>query len=342
MFRNCVKMKTVKAWKQPTPVDIRNNPNIDLLTRLIFLDILNGCRNANNNFVYHHGKYQFNVTLKRGQFLMKTKDYCRELQIPYRRLRLALETLSKHYSPMKVERKQYGLVITFLDYEHLVSLKTPTQFKTQLGMQLGNNLFSLANTGTNGGRQEANATRDATRDATRTYVYRVNKKNNTKKDFQEEMKKVLEVWNQVHGTRRRSYRVFEQNYSVCREDYSFQEIATAIRNLPYHKHFGGSMDIAVFFKPTNRYGEEVDYIATMLEVKVPRKPKQTTPQETVRQLTLDEQIDQAKSTVVMHEESLGKPAIKGSLRLTVERLLGVAKDQYDKLLEQKSGGGGAT
>lgn len=116
-------------WKQPTPTDIRNNHDVDLLSRLIFFDILNGCQNKDYHLVYYHGNKRIDLTLKRGQYLMNISLYAKELKLPRRRIEKSLEIISKWYSELLVERKPYGFVITVLSYDKLTKMQNEVQLE---------------------------------------------------------------------------------------------------------------------------------------------------------------------------------------------------------------------
>ena len=115
-----------KQWKQPTPTDIRNNENIDLLTRLIFLDILNGCQNEDYLLIYFHGNKRVTIPLKRGQYFFQVKKYADAIECDRRKIEKSLEIISNWYTEMQIERTPFGLIITIKDYDSLIRMHNET------------------------------------------------------------------------------------------------------------------------------------------------------------------------------------------------------------------------
>lgn len=60
--------------------------------------------------------------------------------------------------------------------------------------------------------------------------------------FESECLKILETYNQVYGTNKKSYRAWINNYTKWREDYSFEEINCAINNMKSHPWIGKLSD----------------------------------------------------------------------------------------------------
>lgn len=121
-------------WKQPTPTDIRENENVDLLSRMIFFDILNGCQNQTYHKVYYHGNKRIDLELERGQYLFVISRYQRELKVPRKRIEKSLEIISKWYTELLIENKPFGLIITVKDYDSLTKMTNEkgNEMKTKL------------------------------------------------------------------------------------------------------------------------------------------------------------------------------------------------------------------
>jgi len=115
-------MDNPNCWRQPTPTDIRSNKNIDLLSRLIFYDILNGCQNKPYHKVYYHGNKRIDLDLDRGQYLFVVARYAKAIHVSRTRIKKHLEIVSKWYNEMHIESKGYGLIVTVLNYDELTEM----------------------------------------------------------------------------------------------------------------------------------------------------------------------------------------------------------------------------
>jgi len=120
-------MKRNWGWKQPTPTDIRSNESIDTLSRMLFLEILNGTQNKEYHKVYYHGNKRIDLTLKRGQYLFNVAKYQRDLGIPRKRITNSLATISKWYIELQLEAHPFGTVITIKNYDEVVKTKIERQ-----------------------------------------------------------------------------------------------------------------------------------------------------------------------------------------------------------------------
>ena len=109
-------------WKQPTPTDIRHNESVDLLSRLIFFDILNGCQNSEYHKVYYHGNKRVDIILERGQYLFNVSKYARELNTSRKTIQKCLRIISKWYTELNIERRAFGLIVTVKNYDELTKM----------------------------------------------------------------------------------------------------------------------------------------------------------------------------------------------------------------------------
>ena len=115
------------GWKTPVPVEIHNNPQIDILSRLLFFEILTLCQNKEFLKIYWHGNKRIELNLKRGQCLFVISKYSKELGIPRRRIETSLRQLQKAYIEMQIERKAYGLILTLNSYDDIVKMQNEMQ-----------------------------------------------------------------------------------------------------------------------------------------------------------------------------------------------------------------------
>lgn len=122
-------------WKQPTPTDIRHNENVDLLSRLLFFDILNGCQNKPYHKIYYHGNKRIDLELKRGQYLFVVSRYARDLGISRRNIEKSLRIVSKWYTELHIERKPFGLIVTVKDYDELTKMHNEMQIKRKTNVK---------------------------------------------------------------------------------------------------------------------------------------------------------------------------------------------------------------
>lgn len=111
-----------KCWRTPTPTDIRQCDSIDILSRMLFLEIINGCQNQDYLSHFIHNEKHFSVELKRGQCILKVQQIAKKLKMGRKKVRKSLETVSKWYTPMDIKRKPYGLIITLLEYDELIQM----------------------------------------------------------------------------------------------------------------------------------------------------------------------------------------------------------------------------
>jgi hypothetical protein len=111
------------GWKQPIPTDIRQNTSIDILSRMLFYEILSGCQNSDYHIVYYHGNKRIDLELKRGQFLFVVTKYANELKIDRRIIEKCLKVINEWYTELLIERKAFGLVITIKDYDEIVKMQ---------------------------------------------------------------------------------------------------------------------------------------------------------------------------------------------------------------------------
>ena len=82
-----------------------------------------------------------------------------------------------------------------------------------------------------------------------------------------ELEMMLSIFNDVLGTRFRSFAAIEDNYSIWREIYQPQEIEQAIRNIPLSGFWSDKMTLVILFRIKGKGGEKVDYIGEMLNVR---------------------------------------------------------------------------
>jgi len=116
-------MNQSQCWKQPIPTDIRANENVDILSRLLFFDILNGCQNKDYHKIYYHGNKRIDLDLKRGQYLFVVSRYEKSLGISRRKIEKSLEIISKWYSELLIETKPFGLIVSVLNYDGLTNMQ---------------------------------------------------------------------------------------------------------------------------------------------------------------------------------------------------------------------------
>ena len=114
------------GWKQPTPTDIRLNENVDLLSRMLFFDILNGCQNKPYHKVYYHGNKRIDLELQRGQYLFIVSKYADAIHTSRKLIKKCLEIISKWYTELLIETKAFGLIITIKDYDEIVKMHNET------------------------------------------------------------------------------------------------------------------------------------------------------------------------------------------------------------------------
>ena len=122
----------MNGWKQPIPVSVHKNENVDMLSRMLFFEILTLCQNQPFHKVFYHGNKRIDITLSRGQCLFNIAKYERELKIPRSRIEKCLKVLNEWQIEMQIERKPFGAIITVLNYDKIVKMQIEKQNETQI------------------------------------------------------------------------------------------------------------------------------------------------------------------------------------------------------------------
>lgn len=85
-----------------------------------------------------------------------------------------------------------------------------------------------------------------------------------------EAKKVLDKWNEVHGTNFTATTSIENNLAKWLEVYTIEQILAGIPTTKLHHFWKDKLNPTIYLRKKNPRGEEVDYISEMLNYK-PRK-----------------------------------------------------------------------
>lgn len=101
------------GWKQPTPTDIHNDSNFNELDKMIFFYAWSMVRRERGLYEFWNGNRFFSVELDRGQCILKVSRIAEELEIDRKKVRKSVEKLQKWYTSVDIERKPYGLILTF-------------------------------------------------------------------------------------------------------------------------------------------------------------------------------------------------------------------------------------
>lgn len=112
--------------KQPTPVDILDNPNLTELDKIIFLYIRPRVRNSDWVYNFEQAWKQYSVELKRWQCIVKVASIAELLQKDRKTIHKSLERLSKWYSEMDNKGMPYWCLITRLHYDKLIEMDNET------------------------------------------------------------------------------------------------------------------------------------------------------------------------------------------------------------------------
>jgi hypothetical protein len=116
-------------WKQPVPTDIRENKEIDTLSRLLFYEVITSCRNTDGIERIFHGNKVIYKDMKRGQCLLKIGEIAEDLKLPRKRIEKSLEIVSKSYNEMQLEPLPFGTIITVKNYDDVVNMKLEKQLE---------------------------------------------------------------------------------------------------------------------------------------------------------------------------------------------------------------------
>lgn len=110
------------GWKQPTPTDGLNNPNLNTLDWMVFLYAWNMVRREPGVYEFIQGNRHFSVELERGQCVFKVSAVAQDLEIGRKRVHKSIEKLQKWYTEMHIEAKPYGLVLTFKRADEILKM----------------------------------------------------------------------------------------------------------------------------------------------------------------------------------------------------------------------------
>ena len=111
------------GWKQPTPVDILYNKNIDTLTRMVFLDLwIRAKREDTSESFWHGNKYYMDELVRRGECIFNVTKVAGEIGVDTKKVRKCIDKLQKWYTNLEINRKAYGLLIRFKNYDSMMSM----------------------------------------------------------------------------------------------------------------------------------------------------------------------------------------------------------------------------
>ena len=112
------------TWKQPVPIDIRKNENIDSISRLIFYEILTLARSEDYVCDFVHGNKYFSIPLKKGQCIFRVAEFVRGTPLGRKKVSNSLSKISKWYTELDIVGKPFGFIITIKNYDELISMNT--------------------------------------------------------------------------------------------------------------------------------------------------------------------------------------------------------------------------
>lgn len=92
----------------------------------------------------------------------------------------------------------------------------------------------------------------------------INHKSEKKEKEKFEIEQVLNEWNFNMGTKYKSSKSFEDNFRYWRDEYTLEEILSAIKAIPNHKFWADKMKPDTLFRTKNKNGS-CDYIADLLQ-----------------------------------------------------------------------------
>ncbi len=72
---------------------------------------------------FWHGDQSFSVSLERGQCIFKMRQIARETKVDRKRLKKSLNRVHGNYTPIEMEKKPYGLLLTFKDADKMLQME---------------------------------------------------------------------------------------------------------------------------------------------------------------------------------------------------------------------------
>ncbi len=230
-------------WKQPTPTDIRKNPNINVLDRMVFYEAWSMVRRENGIEEFKQADRFYSVELKRGQCILKVANIAKVLKIDRRRVRKSVVKLQKWYTNMYIEGKPYGLLLTFKNVDDM--------------MEMHNNMH---NSGTSKVHQVHNG--GTAKESVKSVK---NKKNERDQKVLGQLDLFVNKFNEILETRFKSGKPLLGNFKYWRDVYSFEEMLESLENLK--QWWPDRPAPALLLRRTNQQKEPVDYIGELLNLK---------------------------------------------------------------------------
>lgn len=189
------------GWKQATPTDGQTNPNLREGDWMIFCYIWNFVRKEDGVVHFTQAGRHYSVKLKRGQCIFKVRTIADFFKVDWKFVRRSVDFLSKWYTPMEIQGKPYGLLLTFKDYDNLIKMEK-----------------QMENSGRIEGEQVENRRR-------------TNKNvKNVKNNIRGVAEQLISYWNEEYG---RKFRVprkggWLKNFESWLETYTLEEIKQAV------------------------------------------------------------------------------------------------------------------
>lgn len=285
------------CWRQPTPTDIRDCDSIDILSRMLFLDILNGCQNEKYNKIYYHGNKRIDLELNRGQYLFVVSRYAKAIHVSNKIIQKSLKIIQKWYNEMHIEKKGYGLIITIKNYDELVTMHN----------EKDNESTTKEKRKKNESKSNNKTVKSVKTDKTDIDIIHEekNKKIINLKEIQEDqnLKEIINYYNQIFNKQITSNIAFIENYNFWKKIHSLEKIKLAIRNAKLDQFWKDKLTLVILFRRKNPNREAVDYIENLANL----SNKPTTLTEVPKfEITEEQRLQNKKTLDLMKFKILNK------------------------------------